>query len=102
MSTEKRKVGRPAGTPKTGGRVAGTPNKVSSKVRNILAEITDDYYSSEQFKEDLRDLEPKDRIQAMEKFTSYVAPKLQSTTLDVATETKKTIEDRLIALSDGK
>lgn len=102
MSTEKRKVGRPAGTPKTGGRVAGTPNKVSSKVRNILAEITDDYYSSEQFKNDLSDLEPKDRIQVMEKFTSYVAPKLQSTTLDVATETKKTIEDRLIALSGGK
>lgn len=102
MSTEKRKVGRPAGTPKTGGRVAGTPNKVSSKVRNILAEITDDYYSSEKFKKDLRDLEPKDRIQAMEKFTSYVAPKLQSTTLDVASETKKTIEDRLIALSGGK
>ena len=102
MSTEKRKVGRPAGTPKTGGRVAGTPNKVSSKVRNILAEITGDYYSSEKFKKDLRNLKPKDRIQAMEKFTSYVAPKLQSTTLDVASETKKTIEDRLIALSGGK
>ena len=102
MSAEKRKVGRPAGIPKTGGRVAGTPNKVSSKVRNMLAKITDDYYSSEQFKKDLRDLEPKDRVQAMEKFTSYVAPKLQSTTLDVATETKKTIEDRLIALSGGK
>lgn len=35
----------------------------------------------------------------MEKFTAYVAPKLQTTTLDVATETKKTIEDKLVELA---
>ena len=64
---------------KTGGRVAGTPNKVSSTVRGAI--------------------DPKDRVAAMEKFTAYVAPKLQTTTLDVATETKKTIEDKLVELA---
>lgn len=102
MNTEKRKVGRPKGIPKTGGRKPGTPNKISLQVRGILAETTFDYYASEQFQEDLSMLEPKDRIQAMERFTKYVAPQLQSTTLDVAAETKKTIEDRLIALSGDK
>lgn len=29
------KVGRPKGTPKTGGRVAGTPNKTSRKINEI-------------------------------------------------------------------
>lgn len=99
MKVQTRNRGRQKGTPKTGGRVAGTPNKVSSKVRSILAEITDEYYSSQQFKQDLAELEPKDRIQAIEKFTSYIAPKLQSTTLDIASETKTTIEDKLIAMS---
>ena len=99
MNTEKRKVGRPKGIPKTGGRKLGTPNKTSSQVRGILAETTLEYYASEQFKKDISELDPKDRIQVMERFTKYVAPQLQSTTLDVATETKKTIEDRLIALS---
>lgn len=97
---KKKKIGRPAGTPKTGGRTAGTPNKVSGKVRAILANVADEYYSSGQFMRDLSELEPKDRIQAMEKFTAYVAPKLQSTTLDVGNETKKTIEDKLIELSE--
>ena len=91
MNTEKRKVGRPKGIPKTGGRKPGTPNKISSQVREILSETTFDYYASEQFQKDLSMLEPK-----------YVAPQLQSTTLDVAAETKKTIEDRLIALSGDK
>ncbi|ERJ80082.1 hypothetical protein HMPREF9148_00168 [Prevotella sp. F0091] len=101
MTTEKKKGGRPKGIAKTGGRVAGTPNKVSGKVRSILANVTGNYYDSDLFEKDLASLEPKERIQAMERFTAYIAPKLQATTLDVATETKKTIEDRLIALSGG-
>ena len=99
MNTEKRKVGRPKGIPKTGGRKPGTPNKLSAQVRGILAETTFNYYTSEKFQKDISLLDPKDRILVMERFTKYVAPQLQSTTLDVATETKKTIEDRLIALS---
>ena len=94
-----KRPGRPAGQPKTGGRVAGTPNKVSAKVRSVLANVTEEYYNSECFKKDLADLEPKDRLMVIERFTNYVAPKLQSTTLEVDTETKKTIEDRLVELS---
>ena len=101
MTTEKKKGGRPKGIAKTGGRVAGTPNKVSAKVRSVIANAAENYFDSDLFQQDLASLEPKERIQAMEKFTAYIAPKLQATTLDVATETKKTIEDRLIAVSGG-
>ena len=84
---------------KTGGRVAGTPNKTSAVVRSAIAKMLDEYFNSETFTKDIADLDPKDRVTAMEKFAAYVAPKLQSTSLDVATESRKTIEDQLVELS---
>lgn len=84
---------------KTGGRVAGTPNKTSAAVRQAISKMLDEYFNSKTFVNDIADLDPKDRVAAMEKFAAYVAPKLQTTTLDVAVETKKTIEDRLMELS---
>lgn len=87
---------------KTGGRVAGTPNKTSAVVRAAIAKMLDEYFNSDTFKNDIADLDPKDRVAAMEKFAAYVAPKLQTTTLDVASETKKTIEDKLVELSEDE
>lgn len=84
---------------KTGGRVAGTPNKTSAVVRAAIAKMLDEYFNSDTFTKDIAELEPKDRVAAMEKFTAYVAPKLQSTSLDVATESRKTIEDQLVELA---
>lgn len=87
---------------KTGGRQAGTPNKTSATVRGAIAKMLDNYFNSEDFKKDIECLEPKDRVAAMEKFAAYVAPKLQTTTLDMTVENKKTIEDRLVELSDDE
>lgn len=84
---------------KTGGRVAGTPNKVSGRVREAISNMLDEYFNSNTFVQDIAELDAKDRVAAMEKFACYVAPKLQATTLDIAAETKKTIEDRLIDLT---
>jgi hypothetical protein len=41
---------------KTGGRVAGTPNKVSGAVRQMIANFVNDYYCSKQFTEDFEKL----------------------------------------------
>lgn len=101
MEEEKKKCGRPKGLPKYGGRVKGTPNKITKDIREKLAEITSKYYNSELFVNDIAALEPKDRVAVMEKLTNYVAPKMQSTTVDANIEAKKTIEDRLLALSSG-
>lgn len=84
---------------KTGGRQAGTPNKTSAAVRGAIAKMLGDYFNSETFVQDIADLDPRDRVAAMEKFAAYVAPKLQATTLDMAVESKKTIEDKLAELS---
>ena len=50
--------------------------------------MLDEYFNSDIFVKDIADLDPKDRVAAMEKFTAYVA-----------TETKKTIEDKLVELA---
>lgn len=85
---------------KTGGRKAGTPNKATAAVREIIGGVLDEYFSSKLFKQDLADMEPKDRVSAMEKLAAFAIPKLQATSLDVVSETKLTIEDRLISLSE--
>lgn len=85
---------------KTGGRVAGTPNKVTKSVRGVLTKAIEDYYTSDQFLADLAALKPNERVAAMEKLAAYAVPKLQTTTLDVIADSKKTIEDKLLELSD--
>lgn len=84
---------------KTGGRKAGTPNKVSGAIRKAISNAIDGYYTSAQFIEDLSALKPVERVMAMEKLAQYALPKLQSTTLDATVEKRKTIEDRLLAAS---
>jgi hypothetical protein len=85
--------------PKTGGRKKGTPNKITTNVREAISSILDDYFLTEKAKQDMNDLDPKDRVTFVEKLIAYIVPKLQSTTMEVAVEEKKTIEDRLLELS---
>ena len=87
---------------KTGGRVAGTPNKVSSVTKKVIVELLTEYHDNGMLSEDFYALEPKDRIQMSEKFMAYVMPKMQSVEFREADETSKTIEDALIELSKPK
>lgn len=84
---------------KTGGRKKGTPNKVTGEVRRLLTDKVTDYFTSELFLQDFAAVEPRDRLQVMERYCKYVLPALQATTLNVGKETTKTIEDRLVKLS---
>lgn len=84
---------------KTGGRVAGTPNKTTKSVREVLSKVIEGYYTSDKFIDDLARLKAVERVAAMEKLAAYAVPKLQTTTLDVIAESKKTIEDKLLELS---
>lgn len=92
-------AGRPKGGEKHGGRQKGTPNKMTTKTREIIFKITSDYYNSEDFNKDLKELESKDRLWIMEKLLNYSVPKLQSTIVELTSETEKTIEDQLKELA---
>jgi len=64
------------GTLKTGGRQKGTPNKVTTDLRQWVKKIIDE--NSGQLEKDLQKLEPKERWQIIEKLMQYTLPKLQS------------------------
>lgn len=55
---------------KTGGRKAGTPNKVSHEVRELIVGLSEKYLAS-----DLESLEPRDRAVILTRLLSYVVPR---------------------------
>lgn len=69
-------MGRTKGTPKTGGRKAGTPNKVTGTAKEWIAGLIDK--NRAQIEKDLKKLEPKERLQMLEKLMQYVVPKQQA------------------------
>ena len=70
MPQPKGKTGNPNGRPK------GSPNKTTQSVREWLTKLIDD--NREQMQKDLASLEPKERLQMLEKFMQYTVPKMQS------------------------
>jgi len=67
---------RKKGTPKTGGRERGTPNRITSDLRDWIKELLND--NRQTFEADLKKLEPHQRVAIFEKMLSYSVPKLQS------------------------
>lgn len=97
-------MGRPKGTQKTGGRKAGTPNKVTTTTRQALQQYIDTYFGDlsqeSMFWTDIQALDPKDRMAITEKFIAYALPKPQSVSLDInSTETTATVTEMLRVLS---
>ena len=70
MPQPKGKTGNPNGRPK------GSPNKTTQSVREWLTRLIDD--NREQIRKDLAALEPKERLQVLEKLMQYTVPKMQS------------------------
>lgn len=82
---------KPKGTPKTGGRKKGTPNKVTASLREWITELIDN--ERERMQSDLQKLEPKDRLMMLEKLMQYVLPKQHSTRMDFDRLTDTEIDD---------
>ena len=55
------------------GRPKGTPNKITAELRVWISEVIDE--NREQMKADLKTLEPKERLQILERLIQYVIPK---------------------------
>lgn len=85
---------------KHGGRVKGTPNKVTREMRDAVARLLDEYQESGLMAEDFAKLKPGDRIAMAEKLMQYTTPKLQAIALSDDGEKHFTIEDRLVELAE--
>ena len=63
------------------GRPAGTANKLTSDLRSKINTIIENQIDNIEI--DLKALEPKERLQIVEKLLSYCVPKLATQTIEV-------------------
>lgn len=89
---------------KYGGRVKGTPNKVTAISKRAISELLSEYNDSGKMRSDFfsPELTEKDRLTLAEKLMQYVMPKMQAVAFTEADEKTRTIEDTLIELSKPK
>lgn len=66
-------MGRIKGTPKTGGRTKGTPNKVTASLKEFIKNLIDN--NRNQIIADMKKLEPYQRLLFIERLMGYVLPK---------------------------
>lgn len=69
------------GRGRLGGRQKGTPNKVTASVKEWLSQLIDK--NRRQMERDIKDLEPKDRLQVLERLMQYVVPKQQAVQAEI-------------------
>lgn len=75
---------------KTGGREQGTPNKLTSDLRERINDFLTDNW--EQVEKDFQSLEPEKKIIMFEKLLNYTLPRMQATQLDANVNTPHQIE----------
>ena len=63
---------------KTGGRIKGTPNKVTSQLREKISLLLENQF--ETFESELNNMKPKDKFEILVKLIPYVIPKQLETT----------------------
>ena len=99
-------MGRTKGTPKTGGRKAGTPNKATAAVKDCIQRVLEQYMAPAPqadakpaadvlptLEEDLKDMLPAERVRAMTQLAGYIVPKQQALSIDEQTAVE---EDALL------
>lgn len=87
------------GQPKTGGRVAGTPNKRTYALRDKIRNFTEDNFDEVIAAWHMID-EPKDKIKAYIDLCAYAVPKLQAVQLDANISKASDVEDDLRMLAE--
>jgi hypothetical protein len=95
MAQKKGHTGNPKGRPK------GTPNKLTSTVREWIAELIDS--NRDQVEKDLKALKPIERVQMIERLMQYVVPKQQavSAAIDFSQLTDSQLDEVVNRLTKG-
>ena len=71
---------------KTGGRTAGTVNKTTAEIREHYQKLVSD--NLEQLNNDLKSLEPLQRLKMIIELSKFVVPTLKATELTTGTENR--------------
>lgn len=68
------------GSPKTGGRKAGTPNKTTGTIKEWIAEVVEKNRS--QVEKDLKAMAPEKRVAMIERLVQYIIPKASTVNIN--------------------
>lgn len=85
------------GSPKTGGRKAGTPNKATSDIREKIKTFLEE--KSDCLNEIWENLEPKEQAQMYNQMCRYIIPTMQATEFNLKNESRSTIKETLDELT---
>jgi len=86
------------GTPKTGGRIKGIPNKTTTTIRESFQKLIED--NLEQLKADLMELPPAARVKAITELSKFCVPTLKA--VDFIDNTPKEKEQKHIVFIKKK
>ena len=94
-------MARKKGSPKTGGRKKGTPNKATLFGTQTIMDLLDDYQQSGLMTEDFKALKPNERMTLMKDLAGYIIPKKKALEADVnlKTEEQQSLIDQLSQLA---
>ena len=85
------------GKGRMGGRTKGTPNKVTSSLREWITAVIQK--NRKCIERDLKQIDPKDRLIMLEKLMQYVLPKQQAVKADVSLESMSDEQlDKLVCM----
>lgn len=87
-------MSRTKGTPKTGGRKAGTPNKASKEVKEWINELLTN--GRDKFEQALLQVSPDEYLRHYMGLLSYVTPKMQAVSVDAVLDAEYKNLERLI------
>ena len=90
-------MSRPKGTPKTGGRKKGTPNKASTDIRTWVAKILD--ANREEFVLRLARLEDRDYIKTITGLLAYVVHKMSHYSIEDEKKKEQAMLQSLLSTS---
>ena len=83
---------------KFGGRKKGTPNKTTSELREYFNLLLND--NLEQLKIDIKELDPKERINVMLKISEFIIPKLKATDINLMNDNDASIKPIIIDFAE--
>lgn len=86
------------GHKKVGGRKKGSPNKITADLRNMIKEQIAPWIA--RIGEDMKALEPAERLQAIAHLGNYVLPKYSNTTINADSKRDIGTEEYIQALND--
>lgn len=77
-------MSRKIGSPKSGGRKAGTPNKITAELRERIKVFLESHFDI--IEKDFMALDPERQIVLFERYLKFVLPQLQSISVDLSIE----------------